>query len=260
MIRNFWTEEEDNLLIVSKTRGLTYKEIQQQFLPTRTVNSVRVRGSMLIKNGSLVSNRARVNNTWTTEQEEQLVILRLSKVSYKDIAKILNRTESAIKNKANLLSKPIKEINKRKEEILKAIKLYPSKNKYSGRLYYAHDIPHFQEIREVFGSWEIAKKEAKIHTPTSTVPTILYYIKILKGRDIFYKIGITTKSVKYRFSREKNISIVILKERLFSCTQEARNEESLILKTFKRYKSNTQVLDYGGNSEVFNIDILKLDA
>lgn len=259
MIRNFWTKEEDDILIVSKTAGLTYKEIQEQFLPIRTVNSVRVRGAFLIKNGSLVSNRVRINSTWTIEQEQQLVILRLNEIPYKNIAKILGRTESSIKNKVSLLSKPIKEFNNRKENILRAIKLYPSKNKYSGRLYYAYDIPHFQEIREVFGSWEEAKKEAKICVLDNT-PTILYYIKIIKDTNIFYKIGITTKSVKHRFSNEKNISIVILKEKLFNSRQEARNEESLILKTFKKYRGNLQVLDYGGNSEVFNIDVLNLDG
>lgn len=87
-------------------------------------------------------------------------------------------------------------------------------------------------------------------------PGILYYIKI-KG---FYKIGITNKkSVEERFNK----SIKILKTTKYLNGQEALDEENRILKEFKiyRYTGNQEILGFqNGNTELFKIDILKLDT
>ncbi len=258
MVRNFWTESEDKILINAKINGYTYKKIHEELLPLRTLNSIRVRGSLLIKRGDLLSNKIRSNKTWSQEEEQYLITLRIKDMSYKEIATLLNRTESSIKNKISLISKPLKELNLKKKKIIEAINNYPSKNKYSGRYYYKYDIPSFKEIDDIFGSWDNAKKEANIILNNTS--GILYYVKIIKDEKTYYKIGITSKTVEERFRSEKNIQIITLKEKHYKNIKQARDEESLILSTFINYKAQEQILNYGGNSEIFNKDILNLDA
>jgi hypothetical protein len=86
-------------------------------------------------------------------------------------------------------------------------------------------------------------------------PAILYYLKI--GN--LYKIGITNNSVKERFKSDfKNITII--KEWSYALGMEAKEQESKILKEYKyaQYKG-PNVLAYGGNTELFDRDILLLD-
>ncbi len=90
----------------------------------------------------------------------------------------------------------------------------------------------------------------------STIPAKLYYILI---DDKYYKIGITKKDIKQRYSSKKDkIKIKILEEWYFNIGGFARKAESKILKSFKKLLLNDNtILIGGGNSEIFKIDISK---
>lgn len=96
-----------------------------------------------------------------------------------------------------------------------------------------------------------------------TAPAILYYIKITSKNLEYYKIGITNRSVDERFKKDlcnARVSIKILKEVSYKYGHEARDEEQRILKQFSQYRQNVpELLTTGGNSELFEFDILGLD-
>lgn len=91
-------------------------------------------------------------------------------------------------------------------------------------------------------------------------PGMLYYIKFFKDNQTYYKIGITNRSIKERFNKDKDLEIIVLYEHTFSTGKEAKELESSILEEFKHLKlENAQVLNSGGNTELFNSDILGFD-
>ncbi len=85
--------------------------------------------------------------------------------------------------------------------------------------------------------------------------TTLYYIKI----NGLYKIGLTTRNLKYRYSRDKNIDITILREQVFQDGRKAYLIEQTILKMYKEYQYCGENILTGGNSELFTKDVLNLD-
>lgn len=92
-------------------------------------------------------------------------------------------------------------------------------------------------------------------------PAILYYLKISKDYETYYKVGITNRTVKERFSLDKDKDIIILKETLYSKGSEARQAEKDILTQFKDKRVNIKDwLKSQGNTELFEEDILALDC
>jgi hypothetical protein len=92
------------------------------------------------------------------------------------------------------------------------------------------------------------------------LPSILYYIKIIKDDIIRFKIGITNNTVDYRFKKDKsNVTIITLLERPFETGFEAKLREQFILNKFKEYKSTDKLLKSDGNTELFTKDVLELD-
>ena len=89
------------------------------------------------------------------------------------------------------------------------------------------------------------------------LPAILYYISIDNGRA--YKIGITNRSVKARFSKSEFKRIDIIKSWDFVVGQDALNHEQRILKEYKWAKYTGDKLLGSGNTELFYTDILYLD-
>lgn len=87
---------------------------------------------------------------------------------------------------------------------------------------------------------------------------ILYYLKILKYDKIYYKIGITNKSIKTRFGSDMKY-ITVLHQVHYKSGQDAYNEEQRILKQFKEFKYiGPPLLKSNGNTELFNCDILNI--
>jgi hypothetical protein len=88
-------------------------------------------------------------------------------------------------------------------------------------------------------------------------PTILYYLEITFDNKKYYKIGITSRSVKERYSKTDYKKIKILKETQFETGRDAYIEEQKIIKDNSQYliEENIKVLNSGGNTEVFIKDI-----
>lgn len=95
-----------------------------------------------------------------------------------------------------------------------------------------------------------------------TIPAILYYIKISDSLNkTYYKVGITNNDISTRFKQEKdkNIAVILIKE--FNTGLEAKIEESNILFTYKNKRVKVpDFLKSGGNTELFETDILGLDT
>ena len=90
-------------------------------------------------------------------------------------------------------------------------------------------------------------------------PAILYYLRFQFESDFYYKIGITNNTTSKRFQSEKTPYIVI-KETHYLVGKDARDKEQAILKQFVKYKYKGQsFLTVGGNTELFNRDVLQLD-
>ena len=85
-------------------------------------------------------------------------------------------------------------------------------------------------------------------------PAILYYLSINNGQA--YKIGITNRTIKERFSMNKG-KITILFHKNFELGARALKLEQWILKRYSKYKYNGVPLLTDGNTELFNIDISK---
>lgn len=93
-------------------------------------------------------------------------------------------------------------------------------------------------------------------------PAILYYIKVTSFNLTYYKVGITNNTVKERFKREpETTDIVIIKEVQFARGLDAREEEQRILTQYSEHRQKVpELLISGGNTELFEFDILGLDT
>jgi hypothetical protein len=89
-------------------------------------------------------------------------------------------------------------------------------------------------------------------------PGTLYYLKILDNNSIFYKIGITNRTVRQRFQNSELEKITIVKIREFEDGAEAYNKEQEILKMYKEYKYIGEPILLSRNTEIFTIDVLEL--
>ena len=111
----------------------------------------------------------------------------------------------------------------------------------------------------IYGCEKCAREQGALYWYEK--PTILYYIKIIKDGKEYFKIGITTKGVKKRFSHLKrmNVSYEIIATKEFEIGKPAFDLEQSILTTFKEYRTKDRVLNSEdrseGDSEVFDKDI-----
>lgn len=87
----------------------------------------------------------------------------------------------------------------------------------------------------------------------------LYYIKFIIKDTIYYKIGITTQTLKKRFMADaRHINKIIFEKELSS--YEAYKQEQEILYKFKNYRVlNGNLLIGSGSTELFIKDVLELD-
>jgi hypothetical protein len=90
-------------------------------------------------------------------------------------------------------------------------------------------------------------------------PAITYYLKVVYKDIIAYKIGITSRAIKERFSKSDLEKITVLKTWEFSEGVEAYDKEQRILRVHSEYKYEGEPLLSSGNTELFTIDILGLD-
>jgi hypothetical protein len=88
------------------------------------------------------------------------------------------------------------------------------------------------------------------------LPATLYYLSVCDGEA--YKIGITNRSVKERYSSTDLAKITIVKEWEFSNGLAALAEEQRILRSFKTFMYTGKPLLENGNTELFSTDVLEL--
>jgi hypothetical protein len=94
-----------------------------------------------------------------------------------------------------------------------------------------------------------------------SLPGILYYLKVTAPCGVYYKIGITNRSIQCRFDsvidRER---IEVVKQWSYENGEDALRRERAILKAHHaaRYKGKP-ILVTGGNTELFPRDVLGLD-
>ena len=85
-------------------------------------------------------------------------------------------------------------------------------------------------------------------------------LKIIKDNETYYKIGITNNTVERRFRDDSDKKIISLKETWYLSGALAQKEELELLRQFKEDRQNIKgFLKSGGNSELFEYDILGLD-
>ena len=90
-------------------------------------------------------------------------------------------------------------------------------------------------------------------------PGLVYYVKIVFENLTYYKIGVTNRSVEERFEQDRrNKEITIIHEWKFERGQDALDLERLLLKTHPRVSVDNFLVN-GGNTELFEYDVLELD-
>ena len=94
----------------------------------------------------------------------------------------------------------------------------------------------------------------------SYLPGILYYLRVEHLGYVAYKIGITNRSVDYRYIKSDLDKITIIKEWSFPNGADARIAETKILQDFAVYLFKGVRLLRDGNSELFDRDVLELDT
>ena len=88
------------------------------------------------------------------------------------------------------------------------------------------------------------------------IPTILYYIRLKKEN--LYKIGITKRSLKERFSKHELENIEIISEVKYEDGSEAFEKEYKILKENKDFQYKGPNILEKGNTELFTKNILNI--
>lgn len=87
------------------------------------------------------------------------------------------------------------------------------------------------------------------------MPDFLYYLKVTYNNQVFYKIGITNRTIKERFGSDMKY-IQVLHKIHYKSGQDAYNEEQRILNKFKDFKYVGPDILKSGNTELFIKDIL----
>ena len=151
----------------------------------------------------------------------------------------------------------------------KAISVHGDKYDYSNFIYISKDIPSRIKCNTCGTVFKqsphnhIYHKKGcsrcgmlKLHKKYFDAPTILYYIEFNFEGSLYYKIGITTKGIKHRFSNDMTYFSKLILSKEFNNGEEAFNLEQDILLKFKEFKAENVSFLRGGNSELFRINIL----
>lgn len=91
-------------------------------------------------------------------------------------------------------------------------------------------------------------------------PAILYYVRINKDNDVFYKIGVTNRTIEERFKCEK-LEVIELQKWEYEFGRDAVEKETQIKKMFKNNLfDGLPIMRSVGNTEVFDFDVLNYDG
>ena len=92
-----------------------------------------------------------------------------------------------------------------------------------------------------------------------SLPHMLYYLRVDNGDDVYYKIGITSRSVEKRFYNVDLEKITVLDTLWFDNGAAAFEVEQHYLKLFAQHRYRGKNILQSGNSELFTRDVLSLD-
>lgn len=259
MTKKSWTKEEESFLIENySNEGGTYCSEKLD----RTKASVR-------KKAATMGLQSTTIKKWTKE-EDQFLLENYPEYGYDTYKYLVNRTKAATARRASILGVQAaiphgklthQEYLRKLEE--KGIENMPIEE-YAGRVSILHkcinDHTWLALPTNILNGSGCPSCAVKLFNPTKQAT--LYYIKILSQLGIFYKVGITNRTVSKRFSQEEDLEIIVLYEEVFDSGYEAKELESSILKEFKhkRLKNSVGVLKGGGNTELFPEDVLGLDT
>ena len=118
-------------------------------------------------------------------------------------------------------------------------------------------IPYFH-IRQKYGCNQCMVDDNGGYAPYYDKPTTLYYIKLIKGNEEYFKLGITTTTLDKRFItlRSEGLTYEILLTKTFPTGISAYYLEQHLLHKYSSNKIDFILLPKsGGNSEIFNQDI-----
>ena len=87
-------------------------------------------------------------------------------------------------------------------------------------------------------------------------PAILYYVRLHKDGQTYYKVGVTNSTVEVRFKGEKHLKIDIIWIKQYDTGLEARNIEIDLLSQFNDYRVSDPEFIKTGFTELFTKDIL----
>ena len=90
-------------------------------------------------------------------------------------------------------------------------------------------------------------------------PGTLYYVRFDIDGTYYYKIGITNRTIKERFSGEV-YPYKVIKQVYYSDGQLCLNDETAILRQYKTALYSGKPILKSGNSELFLLDVLELDT
>lgn len=262
MAKNLWTLEETQFILNN------YEQNGAKFCSDslgRTIDSIKHKARKL----GLKSSKAASNRKWSEQEDNIIREVYPFKGAIGCKEALPGRTRSAIVLRAERLnirmaSKYNKWDHKKYEEelFLKEIDYYPLEE------YITANIPINHECLNGH-IWKVTPSHVLRNTncpycegtygfkPNS--PAILYYIKIEKDSYIYYKIGVTNRTIQDRFPRSMKY-ITVLQELAFTHGEEAAQEEKRLLKLYAEKRVTVpNLLVESGNTELFIEDILKLD-
>lgn len=263
MAGNLWTQEEIEFLKENYHEyGATYCSENLN----RTVSSTTQKANRL----GLKSKISLRNSVWTEEEDNVLRTYYFDKGANECIKYLVGRTKSSINHRAMALniSCPLRGTPRWSHSDYEMALLERDIDFYPIEDYTGFDVKIKHEcLREHVWS---ARPSAILrgtgcpvcasHGFDPSKPAILYYIKIETYLEKYYKIGITNRSIKDRFSLDTDKTITSLLEEQFSIGQHAKDKEKQILCKFSEFRINMgNFLKSGGNTEIFEIDILNLD-
>jgi hypothetical protein len=261
MAGNLWTEEE---LLFLKNNYLKLGASGCAKTLNRSISSITQKANRTgVKSG--ISLR---NNTWSVLEDIIIESFYPEGGVNSCIEYLPKRTKAAINHRAmNLgVTTSFRKAKLSNQEYLDLL----SKNnitdvipveKYSG-----YDIKSLHKCKENH-TWSTTPSivlrgsgcpECSKHGFDPNKPGILYYLKI---DNTYYKVGITNRSIKERFLADKDKTIEVLLEKFFESGLDAQTTERLILKKYKDLRlKGVKILASGGNTELFVVDILRLDT
>ena len=120
------------------------------------------------------------------------------------------------------------------------------------------EILPYKHLGQEYGCYLCGVEDAERYSVYFDKPTTLYYIKLIKGDEEYFKLGITTTTLDKRFNKlpSDNVTYQIIATKTFPTGISAYHLEQHLLHKYKMNKIDFILLPKsGGNSEIFNQDI-----